>query len=64
MPITMWHHQEDTMVRYMNWESLRNVHSSILETGFDTQQLWSDYYIQDASFLKMDNILWVILLRT
>ena len=37
-------------------ETLRNVHSSVLETGFDTQQLWSDYYIQDASFLKMDNI--------
>ena len=37
-------------------ESLRNVHSSIIETGFDSQQLWSDYYIQDASFLKMDNI--------
>ncbi|MGI9531901.1 SusC/RagA family TonB-linked outer membrane protein [Lutimonas sp.] len=37
-------------------ESLRNVHSSVLETNFDTQQLWSDYYIQDASFLKMDNI--------
>ncbi len=37
-------------------ETLRNVHSSILDTDFDTQQLWSDYYIQDASFLKMDNI--------
>jgi len=36
--------------------SLRNVHSSVLETNFNTQQLWSDYYIQDASFLKMDNI--------
>jgi len=36
--------------------SLRNVHASILETGFDTQQLWSDYYIQDASFLRMDNM--------
>jgi len=37
-------------------ESLRNVHSSLLETGFNTQQFWSDYYIQDASFLRMDNI--------
>ena len=36
--------------------SLRNVHASILETGFETQQLWSDYYIQDASFLRMDNM--------
>ncbi len=36
--------------------SLRNVHSSLLETEFNTQQLWSDYYIQDASFLRMDNM--------
>lgn len=36
--------------------SLRNVHSSILETNFQTQQFWSDYYVQDASFLKMDNV--------
>ena len=36
--------------------SLRNVHASLLDTDFDTQQLWSDYFIQDASFLKMDNI--------
>lgn len=36
--------------------SLRNVHSSLLETGFETQQFWSDHYVQDASFLKMDNI--------
>jgi iron complex outermembrane receptor protein len=36
--------------------SLRNVHASLLESEFNTQQLWSDYYIQDASFLRMDNI--------
>lgn len=36
--------------------SLRNVHSSIADTDFQTQQFWSDYYVQDASFLKMDNI--------
>ncbi len=36
--------------------SLRNVHSSLLETDFDTQQFWSDYYVQDASFLRMDNV--------
>lgn len=36
--------------------TLRNVHSSIMDSGFNTQQLWSDYYIQDASFLKMDNV--------
>lgn len=34
----------------------RNVHSSVLDTQFGEVQLWSDYYIQDASFLKMDNI--------
>ena len=34
----------------------RNVHNSILDTGFQEIQLWSDYFIQDASFLKMDNI--------
>lgn len=34
----------------------RNVHDSYLDTGFQEVQLWSDYYIQDASFLKMDNI--------
>ena len=36
--------------------SLRNAHSSLLETDFNTQQLWSDHYIQDASFLRMDNV--------
>lgn len=33
-----------------------NLHSSVLETGFETQQLESDYYIEDGSFLRMDNI--------
>ncbi len=33
----------------------RNIHDSYLDTGFGEVQLWSDYYIQDASFLKMDN---------
>ncbi|WP_298486105.1 SusC/RagA family TonB-linked outer membrane protein [uncultured Maribacter sp.] len=36
--------------------SNRNVHASILDTNFANNQLLSDYYIQDASFLKMDNI--------
>jgi iron complex outermembrane receptor protein len=34
----------------------RNIHTSYLDTGFTEVQLWSDYYIQDASFLKMDNV--------
>jgi TonB-linked SusC/RagA family outer membrane protein len=33
-----------------------NLHASVLETGFLTQQLLSDYYVEDASFLRMDNI--------
>ena len=33
-----------------------NLHSSVLETDFTTQQLFSDYYIEKASFLRMDNI--------
>ncbi len=40
------------------WElnSLRNAHSSLLETDFREQQFWSDYYVQEASFLRMDNV--------
>jgi TonB-linked SusC/RagA family outer membrane protein len=33
-----------------------NLHSSVLETQFETQQLQSDYYVQNASFLRMDNM--------
>lgn len=33
-----------------------NLHRSVLETGFETPQYQSDYYIEDASFLRMDNI--------
>jgi iron complex outermembrane receptor protein len=33
-----------------------NLHSSVLETQFATQQLQSDFYVEDASFLRMDNI--------
>ena len=28
----------------------------MLETQFDTQQLQSDFYVEDASFLRMDNL--------
>jgi hypothetical protein len=35
---------------------INNVHRSVLETGFKTKQLFSDYYVQNASFLKLDNI--------
>ncbi|MGB3180328.1 MAG: TonB-dependent receptor [Cyclobacteriaceae bacterium] len=33
-----------------------NVHRSVLDNGFNEPQLFSDVYIEDASFLKMDNI--------
>lgn len=33
-----------------------NLHSSVLETGFANPQYFSDYYVENASFLKLDNI--------
>jgi hypothetical protein len=33
-----------------------NLHRSVLETNFVTPQYYSDYYVEDASFLRMDNI--------
>jgi iron complex outermembrane receptor protein len=33
-----------------------NLHASVLETGFVTPQYLSDYYVEDASFLRMDNV--------
>ncbi len=33
-----------------------NLHSSVLETGFETPQYLSDYYVEKASFLRMDNV--------
>lgn len=33
-----------------------NLHRSVLETGFETPQYLSDYYVEDASFLRLDNI--------
>lgn len=37
-------------------EYLQNIHRSFLYTGFENNQLQSDYYVEDASFLRMDNI--------
>jgi iron complex outermembrane receptor protein len=34
-----------------------NLHTSVLETGFVTPQYLSDYYVEDGSFLRMDNIM-------
>jgi TonB-dependent starch-binding outer membrane protein SusC len=33
-----------------------NLHTSVLETGFETPQYQSDFYIEDASFLRLDNV--------
>jgi len=33
-----------------------NLHASVLETRFTTQQLLSDYYVERASFLRLDNL--------
>jgi iron complex outermembrane receptor protein len=33
-----------------------NLHASVLETGFVQPQYLSDYYVEDASFLRMDNL--------
>lgn len=35
---------------------LSNLHSSYLETGFKNRQFFSDHYVENASFLKMDNL--------
>ncbi|OIQ30085.1 MAG: SusC/RagA family TonB-linked outer membrane protein [Bacteroidetes bacterium MedPE-SWsnd-G2] len=33
-----------------------NAHSSVLDTGFQNSQFFSDYYVQRADFVKLDNI--------
>ncbi len=33
-----------------------NLHTSVLTTGFVVPQYYSDYYVEKASFLRMDNI--------
>lgn len=33
-----------------------NIRSAVNETNFKTYQYWSDFYLEDASFLKIDNI--------
>lgn len=35
---------------------LQNLSTNYLETGFQTYQLLSDYYIESANFLRMDNL--------
>lgn len=48
--------------QYGNFEGVQgtnyanNVHRSAYDTDFDSRQLLSSYYVQNASFLKLDNI--------
>ncbi|MEM9916838.1 MAG: TonB-dependent receptor [Bacteroidota bacterium] len=42
--------------RLLNTSALTNVHPDIRETDFVEQQLFSDHYIEDASFLRVDHI--------
>ena len=35
---------------------LNNANNEILVSGFNKRQTWSDYYLENASFLRMDNI--------
>jgi len=39
-----------------NSAQLNNLHTSYLETGFQTRQYLSDYYVENGSFLRMDNL--------
>jgi len=39
-----------------NSYQLNNLNKSYLETGFQSRQYLSDYYVENASFIKMDNI--------
>ena len=42
-------------VSYNSYQ-LNNLSTSYLKTGFQTRQYLSDYYVENASFLKMDNL--------
>ena len=42
-------------VSYNSYQ-LNNLSSTYLKTGFQTRQYLSDYYVENASFLKMDNL--------
>jgi iron complex outermembrane receptor protein len=39
-----------------NGGSPSNMSTDVLKTGFQVPQYLSDYYVQDASFLRMDNL--------
>jgi iron complex outermembrane receptor protein len=41
---------------YQSTRFLTNIHTHTFETNFDNQQLFSDLYLYDASFLRFDHI--------
>ncbi len=42
-------------MKYNDYQ-LNNLSTSYLKTGFKMRQHYSDYYVENASFLKMDNV--------
>lgn len=41
---------------YVQAGYLTNIPTSVKETGFSTAQFWSDIYLENASFFRMDNM--------
>ena len=41
---------------YSSVGALTNLNSSILSTKFANPQYWSDYYLENGSFVRMDNM--------
>ncbi|MCS3655309.1 SusC/RagA family TonB-linked outer membrane protein [Salinibacter ruber] len=33
-----------------------NMHESVLDTGFDSAQIFSDYFVEDGDFVRLDNV--------
>ena len=54
----MYNHAASATGAYagVGYDSPFNLHASVLETDFVTPQYQSDYYVEDASFLRMDNL--------
>ena len=40
-----------------NGEYISNINSDVFNTGFYSAQYFSDYYVQDASFFRLDNVM-------
>lgn len=51
----IWSGQSTAYV-YQSTGVLNNVHESAIYTGFENPKYFSDYYVQHASFLKLDNV--------